>query len=120
LLERGVVPQRQPFVLYVLGRYTVGQFSEPSDLLPMLEAARGCDWHWSVCAFGARENACALTAAALGGHARVGFENNLLLADGTTAPDNAALVAQLVAGARLLGREVADAHQARRLLGMAS
>ena len=66
-------------------------------------------------AFGAREGACGL-AAALGGHVRVGFENNTRLSDGSIAPDNAALVAQARAGAALLGREIADAQTARDML----
>ena len=40
---------------------------------------------------GARKGACALTATALGGHSRVGFENNIHLGDGMVAPGNAAL-----------------------------
>ena len=52
----------------------------------------------------------------LGGHSRVGFANNLLLADGHTAPDNAALVAQARAGAAAIGRHAATGAEARALL----
>jgi len=65
--------------------------------------------------FGPREAACALTAAALGGHVRVGFENNLLLPDGTVAPDNAALVRNAAAGAALCGRGLASADAIRAM-----
>ncbi len=115
LCGRGVIPGERHFLLFVLGRYSAGQTSEPCDLLPFLAAHDG-DSPWAVCTFGAREGACALTAAALGGHVRVGFENNLHLADGAIAPDNAALVAQARAGAELLGRDVADAREARDML----
>jgi uncharacterized protein (DUF849 family) len=54
-----------------------------------------------------------LPAAGLGGHARVGFENNLWLADGGLAATDAQLVEQVSAGARLLGREVADVATTR-------
>lgn len=114
LRRRGIVPVARPFVLFVLGRYTAGQRSEPADLLAFL-APYPAGLHWAVCAFGPRENACALTAAALGGHARVGFENNLFLADGRVAADNAELVRQVAAGARLIGRPLASADQARAL-----
>jgi len=120
LCESGTVPARARNVLFVLGRYAVDQRSRPADLLPFLDAWRAAAVEaasWSVCAFGPQENACALTAAALGGHSRVGFENNLHLSDGSPAPDNAALVAQVRDGATLLGRPVADARQARRLMG---
>lgn len=66
-----------------------------------------------MCAFGAGEHACATTAAALGGHVRVGFENNLLLNNGQVASDNAALVHQVADSARVLGRHLCTAQQAR-------
>lgn len=109
----GVVPYERPFVLYVLGRYTPGQRSVPADLLPFLQTGADSALDWAICAFGAREHACALTAAALGGHARVGFENNIYLADGSVAPDNAALVRQIADSVSLLGRKLADADHAR-------
>lgn len=112
LRRRGVVPDALTDVLYVLGRYTTGQQSTPLDLVPFL-AARRARAPWSVCAFGQREHACAVTAAAMGGHIRIGFENNLHLKDGTLAPDNAALVADVVAAVRALGRPLAGADAAR-------
>lgn len=117
LCQRGVIPDPQPSVLLVLGRYTTGQRSSPKDLLPMLQALPQ-HWEWMVCAFGPQENACALTAAALGGHVRVGFENNLHLSDGRLAADNAALVRQVQSGAQLLGRPLMDAQGARTWLGL--
>lgn len=119
LCEDGTIPRRGRNVLFVLGRYAARNPSSPADLLPFL-AARADELElatWSVCAFGPREGACALTAAALGGHARVGFENNLYLADGSIAPDNSALVRQVCAGAALVGRAVASAADARRAFG---
>jgi uncharacterized protein (DUF849 family) len=116
LMARGIVPDARPFVLFVLGRYSAAGTSEPSELLPFLEG--GAPEHpWALCAFGPKEAACALTAAALGGHARVGFENNLQLPDGTTAPDNAALIAAVAQGAAVLGRPLATPGEARQLLG---
>ncbi|HEX7124239.1 MAG TPA: 3-keto-5-aminohexanoate cleavage protein [Thermodesulfobacteriota bacterium] len=118
LRRRGLIPGSRPFALFVLGRYTVGQESDPRTLLPFLASLDEAEeMVWAVCAFGRREAACVLAAAALGGHARVGFENNLLLADGRRAPDNAAVVAQLVDGLRVIGRPLADAAGARALLG---
>ncbi len=115
LRGRGVIPGERHFLLFVLGRYTERKTSEPRDLLPFLAVDDGAS-PWAACAFGAREGACVLTAAALGGHIRVGFENNVCLSDRSRAPDNAALVAQARAGAGLLGRPVADAQTARGML----
>ena len=115
LRARGVIPGAAPFVLYVLGRYSTGHTSDPLDLAPFLAAA-GRDCHWAVCAFGPKEGTVALTAAVLGGHSRVGFENNLLLGDGRVAPNNAALVEQARRHAAAIGRLAADGAAARALL----
>jgi 3-keto-5-aminohexanoate cleavage enzyme len=112
LRSQGVIPDAPWSLLFVLGRYSVGQTSEAKDLLPFVMAHTGTE-PWSMCAFGAGEHACATTAVALGGHARVGFENNLLLNNGQVAPDNAALVRQIADSARVLGRSLYTAAQAR-------
>ena len=93
LQQRGLIPSPNVPVLYVLGRYTQGQASVPADLLPFLATDMPRFDHWSVCAFGRNEAACVATAALLGGHARVGFENNLLMPDASIAGSNAELVA---------------------------
>ncbi|MGJ7580419.1 3-keto-5-aminohexanoate cleavage protein [Variovorax sp. RHLX14] len=116
LRAAGVVPDAPWFLLFVLGRYTAGQQSNPRDLMPFLAAQEGPE-PWAVCAFGATENACITAAAALGGHARVGFENNLLCKDGSIAPDNAALVRQAADAAAALGRPLATGHDIRERFG---
>ncbi len=113
LRASGVVPEAPWFLLFVLGRYSAGQTSRPQDLLPFLATHDGGE-PWAVCAFGATENTCIAAAAAFGGHARVGFENNLLTRDGATAPDNAALVRQAAETARALGRPLATADGIRQ------
>ena len=115
LVRDGVIPGEKLPVLYVLGRYTTGQVSDPKDLLPYLDASPFVS-EWMLCAFGAHENACALTAAGLGGHARIGFENNHLLVDRSGAVDNAALIVQAREGAYLMGRTVATGDQARKIM----
>lgn len=113
LIRRGVVPADDIPVLYVLGRYAEGQRSEPADLLPFLASGQPRFQHWSVCAFGPREATCVAMGAFLGGHIRVGFENNFFLADGTIAPDNAALVAEAARLVRDAGFEPTTAAQLR-------
>jgi 3-keto-5-aminohexanoate cleavage enzyme len=116
LCARGVVPDAPWFLLFVLGRYSAGQTSQPSDLVPFVHAHTGTE-PWAVCAFGAAEHACVTTAAALGGHVRVGFENNLYLKDGSLAADNGALVRQALQAAQVLGRPLATAEQIRQRFG---
>ena len=101
----------------MLGRYAQNQQSDVADLAPLLSALGDVDF-WSLCAFGASEADCMLEAIQQGGHCRVGFENNLLLADGTIAEDNAALVTVVSDSAATLNRKIASADAARKLLGM--
>lgn len=119
LRARGILPAGPQFLLFVLGRYAAGQRSEPSDLLPFL-AAHDQNDPWAVCAFGPKEAAAAVAAAALGGHARIGFENNLLLPDGSVAADNAALVAWVAETVARLNRPLATADQLRALVASSS
>src|SRR5579883_2223178 len=53
----------------------------------------------------------------LGGHVRVGLEDNIYLAKGELAPSNAALVEKAVRIIELLGDTVATPAEARELLG---
>ena len=48
---------------------------------------------------------------------RVGFENNLQLKTGATAPDNTALVKQAAEAALSLGRPLATAMEIRQRFG---
>lgn len=113
MMARGLIPFEDVPVLYVLGRYRRNQRSQPADLLPFLAPEAPRFGHFMVCAFGPREMACVATAAALGGHVRVGFENNLHLPDGRLAPDNAASVRAAAGALAALGLKTADADGLR-------
>lgn len=116
LVRTQVIPEPRPSVLFVLGRYD-GEPSYPSDMLPMLAEIKQMDnLNWSICAFGAAEGICGTIAAGLGGHIRVGFENNLFLCDGTIAPNNAALVEQAIRMSAFVGRKLANANDARLIM----
>ncbi len=95
----GVLPSGPLQLLFVLGRYTREQRSDPSMLTPYLTALASLKLHaeWAVCAFGPAETACLADAHARGGSVRVGFENNIFMADGSVATDNAARVAEIFA-----------------------
>ena len=58
------------------------------------------------------------TSILLGGHVRVGMEDNPYLAPGQLAGSNAELVAKIVRIARELGRDIASPREARAILGM--
>ncbi len=92
LRSEGVIAYARPFLLFVLGRHSADGMSAPEELDPFVEALGDAAAEWAVCAFGPREAEIALHAAGLGGHARIGFENNDRLPDGTVAGSNADLV----------------------------
>jgi 3-keto-5-aminohexanoate cleavage enzyme len=52
----------------------------------------------------------------LGGHVRVGFEDNIYYKRGQLAESNAQLVQRMVRLAEELGREVATPEEARKIL----
>lgn len=78
------------------------------------------DSTWS--AFGIAQHQFPIVGAAveLGGHVRVGLEDNLYLDKGVLAPDNAALVAKAAGIVRSLGARPATAAEAREILGLAA
>jgi 3-keto-5-aminohexanoate cleavage enzyme len=54
----------------------------------------------------------------LGGHVRVGWEDNPYLRDGELADSNARLVEKIVRISRDLGRDIATPDEARKIIGI--
>lgn len=116
LVNREIIPATPHLLLLVLGKYAQGQQSTTGDLRPFLPSS-GIDVPWTVCAFGKEEFDCMKLAVSKGGHARVGFENNIYMSDGTRARDNAALVHQLATSVLEDGYELATADDIRNIIG---
>ncbi len=74
--------------------------------------------HWSVAGVGRHQLPMAELSLGLGGHVRVGLEDNLFLSRGVLAHGSDELVSQAVELARRAGREPASPAQARQLLGI--
>ena len=55
---------------------------------------------------------------ALGGHVRVGFEDNVYMSKGVLAKSNGEMVERVVQMAKLMNREVATPDEAREILGL--
>jgi 3-keto-5-aminohexanoate cleavage enzyme len=72
---------------------------------------------WTVAGIGPAEIPLATAAIAMGGHVRVGIEDNLRLPDGRLAT-NAQLVATVAAIAAAMGRDVASPAEARGILSL--
>lgn len=73
---------------------------------------------WTVAGIGRHELPLAAAAIVLGGHVRVGFEDNIYYRKGQLAQSNAELVARVVRLARELERPVATPDEAREILGL--
>ena len=111
--KKGLIPFDEVAVLYVLGRSSLLRRAAPSDLLPFLAPEMPRFASWSVCAFGRREAACVVAGALLGGHIRVGFENNVSLPGGGQAATNADLVGAVARALDDLGLATQDAQGLR-------
>jgi 3-keto-5-aminohexanoate cleavage enzyme len=105
-------PAHVDFVLGVPG----GLDASARNLIQLVDALpAGCTW--SVAAIGRDQLPIATVAIAMGGHVRVGLEDNIYYSKGRLAR-NDELVARVVRIAVELGRPVATPDQARRLLGL--
>ena len=117
LRQQGTLPNGPALLLFVLGRYVDPPIADPGRLPGFLSNLVAGD-HWAVCAFGPTEGDCLALAAQQGGHARVGFENNLWRADGQIAANNAELVAETKARIEATGRQIMNATEARQFLAL--
>ena len=113
LRRKGFFDDDHPFCMLVLGQYVTERYGEVTDLVELLEVADVNESPWSVCCFGKNENAAALYAASHDGHVRLGFENNIMLPDGSEAYDNAALIAAFHASRGDTTRSPATADEIR-------
>jgi len=75
-------------------------------------------WTWSVCALGRNELPIGAVAMTMGGHVRVGMEDNIFLSRGVLLESNALLVERVKTIAEALNIEVAKPDEARKMLGI--
>jgi uncharacterized protein (DUF849 family) len=118
-VDRGAVkpPYFIQFVFGVLG----GMAAEPDTLTHLKRTADrlfGSDYQFSVLAAGRMQVPMATIAAAMGGHVRVGLEDNLYISKGALATSNAQQVRLIRGVVEGLGREVASPAEVRAMLGL--
>ena len=116
-VDRGLIqaPIYIQFVFGVLG----GMAAEPDTLTLLKRTADrlfGDSYQFSVLAAGRAQIAMATMSAAMGGHVRVGLEDNLYIAKGQLATSNAQQVTLIREIVERLGREVATPDEARAIL----
>jgi 3-keto-5-aminohexanoate cleavage enzyme len=116
LAAEGVIgkPLHFQFVLGVKGAAPARE-----DLVQYLRSLIPADATWAVAATGRFQQPMTELAMRLGGHARVGLEDNIYLSKGVLSEGSAPLVARAAAYARSIGRTPVDPDRARQLLGLA-
>ena len=121
LFKQGVLeaPLHVQFVLGVPG----GMSGEPENLVFLVQRLAALSRQagiktpeWGVAGIGRYQLPLALQSIQMGGHVRVGFEDNIFYSKGVLATSNAQLVERVVRLARELGREIASLDQARAML----
>jgi 3-keto-5-aminohexanoate cleavage enzyme len=75
--------------------------------------------HWTAAGVGRHQLPMAELALRLGGHVRVGLEDNLFVSKGVLAKGSHELVSLAITAARAAGREPASPKEARAILGVA-
>jgi uncharacterized protein (DUF849 family) len=94
-----------------------GIAGNPSHAVHFAESLpRNCIW--GIFGVGPAEFPMVAMGTLMGGHVRVGFEDNLYLEKGVLAKSNAELVERAVAIIRNLNKEVANTDEAREILGL--
>lgn len=109
---------RPPLFQLVLGIHY--GFPGTPEALMFAKSLLPADARWAAMGIGRMEFPIVAQAAILGGHVRVGLEDNLYIEKGVYAPSNAVLVERAVGLVRLLGKEVATPAEARTMLGLRS
>lgn len=118
-VRRGAI--RPPFFLQFVFGVLGGMAAEPDTLTHLKRTADrmfGSDYQFSVLAAGRAQMPMAAMAAAMGGHVRVGLEDNLYLAKGVLAESNAQQVQQIRRIVEGLGRTIATPEEARAMLDL--
>lgn len=117
LKNKGLFLDDLPQALFVVGRGQKNLALITDNLLdPFMCNIAKEDFPWSVCSFGPMENKIALKASSMGGHCRIGYENNIYLNNGNISQNNAQLIRQfsqmISSGNRILAKadEIREAY----------
>ena len=87
--------------------------------LVIMASSIPADSTWTATGIGKNAWGIAAATIAMGGHVRVGFEDNVYMSKGVLAKSNGEMVERVVQMAKLLNREVATPAEAREILGLA-
>ncbi len=114
-LEKGLLNPPLHFQ-FVLGT-PAGMPATAKSLLHLIEIIPQ-NSTWSVIGIGPGQLPMAMMGMVMGGHVRVGLEDNLYYSKGVLATSNAQLVERVVRIAKEFGREIATPSDARKILSL--
>lgn len=136
MIERGIKPEVEVFdkgmIDYAIRFAKQGFIKEPMHFdfvlgVQMSATARDLAFMvdsipagstWTVAGIGRNQFPMAAMAIAMGGHVRVGFEDNTYIEKGVLAKSNGEQVEKVVRISKELGREIATPAEAREILGL--
>jgi 3-keto-5-aminohexanoate cleavage enzyme len=116
LIQHGLV--EKPYWIQTVMGYQTSSYPTAQHVLDLLRDFPD-DTVWLCSGIGPFQLPMTTLALLLGGHVRVGLEDNVYYRRGELARSNAQLVERTVRLARELGREVATVQEARQILGLA-
>jgi 3-keto-5-aminohexanoate cleavage enzyme len=117
LIQQGLV--EKPYWIQTVMGYQTSSYPTVQHVLDMLRDFPD-DTIWLCSGIGPYQLPMTTLALLLGGHVRVGLEDNVYYRRGELAQSNAQLVERAARLARELGRDVATPQQARQMLGLAA
>ncbi|MCP4171777.1 MAG: 3-keto-5-aminohexanoate cleavage protein [Fuerstiella sp.] len=118
-VDRGLT--KPPFFVQTIFGILGGIGPDPENLLHMRRIADklfGSDYQWSILAAGRHQTRFVTTGAMLGGHVRIGLEDNLYLSKGVLAESNATQVRKISHILDELSLEIATPAEARTMLAL--
>lgn len=116
-LENGYV--KPPGMFQICLGISWGQPATPEAMTYMRNLLPS-ESHWFAFGISLHQFPMVAQTVLLGGHPRVGLEDNIYLEKGKLAPSNAALVGKAATIIEVLGDHVATASDARQILGLAT
>ncbi|NTV89989.1 MAG: 3-keto-5-aminohexanoate cleavage protein [Clostridiales bacterium] len=114
-LKKGILKGPLHFQ-FVLG--AAGGMTATVENLVFLKSLIPADATWGALGIGKGHLPILYTALALGGHVRVGMEDNILYSKGRLATSNAEFVERTKRTAAEMGKEIATPDEARQILGL--
>ncbi|MDR6997650.1 3-keto-5-aminohexanoate cleavage protein [Neobacillus niacini] len=115
LISKGLV--KQPYLFQFVMGYQTSTYPTPENLIQLAkELPNGA--HFATAGIGKYQWAMTTMSILLGGHVRVGLEDNIYIKRGQKLQDNAEGVAKIVRISKELNREIATPVQAREMLGV--